>query len=279
MRKRAFTTPKGNQKTKESSMSFAIIGELTSAAKTSAEVTKKIADSATEIKKSEVPLPKVEQPAAETEDKKVEIQKISPDDVPQRMEEICAKQENIEWPYAPDDGIKAKEAADIINSTVELRPENWGRLTIDEKRNVLQGVENRLAAATNRYACTVVFEPMRQGMNGYHNNCGKIALNIDMFKDTSPAGIRGIVTTLVHEGRHEYQAANIRCLQMGYPPIEPNIEKVQAWWINMIDLGYETGESSVFDFRQLGFKRYLAQPIEVDARAFAAEVLAKVTTI
>lgn len=259
-------------------MSLSVLSSIISAVKTSVEVAEKVVDSARETKKGEVPLSKAEKLVTEAVAKKNEIQEVSSDAVPQRMKEICEKGNDVEWPYAPDDGLKVIEASEIINSTEELRPENWEKLSLDEKRVVLQDVENRLAEATNRPACEVVFEEMEEGTNGYHVD-GKIALNIDRLENTSPDGIRKIVTTLVHEGRHEYQSFNIHLVQMGLPPIEPNVEKVESWWINLIDLGYQSGEIGLFDFKKLGFKKYLAQPIEVDARVFAADVLAKVTIV
>lgn len=259
-------------------MSLALIGKIISTVKTAVEVTDKVAKSIGETEKNEVSMSKTEKLLAEAVTKKEEYQELSADAVPQKMKEICGNGENVEWPYAPDDGLKVQEASEIINSTEGLRPENWERLSLDEKRSVLQDVENRLAEATNRPACEVVFEEMEARTNGYHNN-GKIALNIDRINNISPDGIHSVVSTLVHEGRHEYQAFNIQLLQMGLPPIEPNLEKVESWWINLIDLGYESGEIGLFDFKKLGFKKYLAQPIEVDARVFAADVLAKVTIV
>lgn len=259
-------------------MSIAAFASVLHTVKSGLEIADKI-KSIAEVK--EVAASKATQMIGEAVEKtkKGEIPQVnSVEEVPQRLNDICKDGENVEWPCAPNDGLKVAGAAAIINDTSELKPQNWEQLTVDQKREVLQGVENQLADATNRPACEVVFEKMEDNLNGY-NLDGKIALNVDRLEDSSPEGIRKILTTLVHEGRHEYQNFNLQLVQMGLPPVEPNLEKVEAWWINMIELGYESGESSWFDFKKLGLKKYYTQPVEVDARVFAADVLDNVTII
>ena len=164
---------------------------------------------------------------------------------------------------APCDEIKVVEAGRIIDSVEELSPERWKNLSVSRKEEVLQGLENRLAAASHRPACKVRIEKMNPNWGGFHNSDG-IALNADRVDNP-----KNVVRTLLHEGRHEYQTYNINLLKKGVAAIEPSGEKVESWRINMEDLGYENGECGFFDFRKIGLKRYFAQPVEVDARVFA----------
>jgi len=173
---------------------------------------------------------------------------------------------------APIDSVKITQTAEIIKDRKEFLPQNWGRLTENEKVSVLQETENEIAEVSHRPACVIHSEDLKPGLAGYHNNDG-ITISSEALDNNSPEGIREVLDTLLHEGRHEYQTYNVNQLIHGDVPVEPTQSLVESWRINLQDLGYKNGDCSMWDFRQIGFKEYLAQPIEVDARVFAESVL------
>lgn len=166
---------------------------------------------------------------------------------------------------APTDAAKVEIISNGLSGMWELQPGNWEQMTPAERLDALAQVENFVSEVTLRPPCRVVSEAM-DGMHGYHQG-GKIALNEDLLKDSSPEGMRQALETLLHEGRHAYQHWNTDVIQ-----VEPSGELVNSWKLNW-DMGYENGDSGLFDFQNMGLKRYLTQPVEVDARVFAESVL------
>lgn len=76
-----------------------------------------------------------------------------------------------------------------------------------------------------------------------------------------------VLETVVHEGRHAYQDYNVNECE-----VHPRHLEVVSWSETMEGgkWGYSGGSSSL-----LGQRLYEQQSVEIDARNFAADVLAK----
>ena len=169
---------------------------------------------------------------------------------------------------APNDAEKTRLIAKVIKKTPELSPENWEKLTPEQRLNTLQGIENKIAKITERPPCKVVSEEMNNCTRGYYND-GKIAINSKLLESGGAEAMLQATKTMVHEGRHAYQFYNLKCNE-----VEPNQELIAAWRVNIEELGYETGEPTwPFGSEEIGFKKYFTQPVEVDARVFSENVV------
>lgn len=193
----------------------------------------------------------------------------------------------IENPFgenlAPTDEMKYHMIAGVIDKIDSFKPENWFRLSEDVKVAALQELENFSAEISHRPACAIdsrYLGPIKEsdgtifGLKGEHID-GQITINSELLNINSPEALKEVLDTIIHEGRHEYQTYNVNLLLNGIRPTERSCELVNAWHINMNELGYKDGECPFWDVRQIGYKEYLAQPIEVDARVFAENVLDK----
>ena len=167
---------------------------------------------------------------------------------------------------APTDVEKINIISDGLNNFENLNPEAWEAMTPEQRLDLLSQVENFVSDVTLRPPCDVVMETMDSDLNGY-NLGDKIALNKELLQDGSASSMEQALKTVLHEGRHAYQNWNIDVAQ-----VEPNSELVDSWRLNR-DMGYQNGECGPFDFQQMGLKKYLTQPVEVDARVFAESVL------
>lgn len=174
---------------------------------------------------------------------------------------------NVEG-LAPADPEKVRLVSEVVTQTPELSPYVWQGLSPEQRLSALSELEQNVASITLRPPCEVVVEEM-DGMYGYQ--CGdKIALNKELLESGDFESMKQAISTTLHEGRHAYQNFNIEdCM------VEPNHELVDSWRLNY-DMGYEDGDTGIFDFAQMGLKRYLTQPVEVDARVFAQSVVGNV---
>ena len=184
---------------------------------------------------------------------------------------------------APTDEMKYHMIAGVIDKIDAFNPNNWYRLSEDVKVAALQELENASAEISHRPACVIDShylgaieekEGTILGLKGEHID-GQITVNSELLNMNSPEALKEVLDTIIHEGRHEYQTYNVNLLLNGIRPTERSFELVNAWHINMNELGYKNGECPFWDIRQIGYKEYLAQPIEVDARVFAENVLDK----
>lgn len=175
-----------------------------------------------------------------------------------------AKQEGM----APQDTEQVERASQIINETQEFNPVNWENLNVNQRLDALNQLEQNVAAITGRDACTITAEDLGSQVYGYTQG-SKIVLNSSLLSDGSGEGLKQCLDTTLHEGRHAYQNYNVEVRE-----IDQNSELVNSWKLNY-DMGYENGNCGLFDFQKMGLKRYIVQPVEVDARVFAESVLDK----
>lgn len=170
---------------------------------------------------------------------------------------------------APHDSEQVEMISDFLNGMDELNPFFWSSLSIEQRVDVLNSIDEKIAGMTKRTPCRVEAVALEDNLNGLAFPDGRIYLNQRLFDDCSRTGLSKCLETLLHEGRHAYQNYNLNVRV-----VEQNSERVESWRLNH-EMGYENGESGLLDYRNMGFKRYLAQPVEVDARVFAESVLDK----
>lgn len=140
----------------------------------------------------------------------------------------------------------------------------WTSLSDNKKIEVLQTIENHMAFESNRMSAPVEGRFLHTGSDGivmgtYDPYTGRIYINTSQFDSESMYGkdSSALVTTCLHEGRHAYQhqVAN------GLVQHDNHIE-AEAWRNNLKDGNY-------ISFRE-NPRGYYEQPVEVDAREFAA---------
>lgn len=166
---------------------------------------------------------------------------------------------------APCIEIQAEEISEVFLEHPELRFENWEQMSLDERVNALQAFENDIAQIEHRDALPVVCEEMKENVYGYfYEGDMLLHLNACYLEDDDYESYLTTMDTLFHEGRHAYQYANIS----GEHVVEQNQEYVKVWEMNFNE--NEWGYRSVEIY---GYEDYFMQPIEVDARAFAGEVM------
>lgn len=162
-----------------------------------------------------------------------------------------------EFLEAPSDSVQIENITAELNEVSELKEPQWSELSVNEKQDVLQNVENRIAELEHRPPCNVVVENLgKDGTYGYFSSADySITLNTDYLYDNKET-----MDTLVHEGRHAYQEYN-----MNIREVHPRGGEVENWRANE-NYGY-------IDAGKFGFELYALQPLEADASAFANDVL------
>lgn len=170
--------------------------------------------------------------------------------------------------------------ADYLESVEEIRYENWSNLSLEERTEVLNRIEQKFAEIEHRPAVRVYVEDMNVNSLGYHSNTEhKIALNAKYVGANNPNLHREVIDTIIHEGRHAYQRYNVdvKC-------IHESASEVKQWEKNFYDpeWGYYSyrGQKIYIPFsdgkiHDVGFRLYANQPVEIDARNFASDVLAR----
>lgn len=170
--------------------------------------------------------------------------------------------------------------ADYLETVSEFRYENWTNLSLEERTEVLNRVEQKIAEIEHRPALSVGIEEMGGGDLGYQ--CAperRIALNSKIVGLNTPEAHRLVVETIIHEGRHAYQHYNVdvKC-------IHESASEVKTWEKNFYDpvWGYYQyhgqkiyAPNNKGQLRDVGFILYEQQPVEVDARNFTSEISSK----
>lgn len=168
--------------------------------------------------------------------------------------------------------------ANYLETVREFRYENWAELTLEEKTEVLNRVEQKIAEMEHRPALEVMIEDMKPNSLGYHSNTEhQIVLNSKHVGANDPKFHKAVFDTLIHEGRHAYQHYNVdvKC-------VHESVSEVEQWKKNFYDpeWGYYTyrGQKVYTTFNDgqkhdVGFRLYANQPVEIDARNFASDVM------
>lgn len=145
-----------------------------------------------------------------------------------------------------------------------LTGDAWVSLSDDKKIEVLQTIENHMAFESNRIVAPIEGRFLYTGSDGivlgsYDPDTRRIYINTSQFDPESMYGKDSstLVMTCLHEGRHAYQHQVANGLVHHNDPGE-----VKIWKDNLKDGNYIT-------FRE-NPRGYYEQPVEIDAREFAA---------
>lgn len=189
-------------------------------------------------------------------------------EVPEVFKEIhsFAAERNETERYAPTVEIQVAQIREEFLNIPELQYDNWKELSIEQRIDALNTMEQKVAEIAKRDPMQVVVEPMRSGVMGYFDGT-KLAISEKSLMESGYFSYVQAMDTLFHEGRHAYQWYNID--RIGDGCAERNESLVRAWHDNHV-LGYR---SETFKIKNWGFMRYQEQPVEVDARVFAERVL------
>lgn len=190
---------------------------------------------------------------------------------------------HLESPYL--ESFSDKEQIELISNYMtnieDIRFENWKDLTLEQRVNVLNEMEQHIAAIEHRPAATISSEKLEDNTFGYQSN-DSIVINSTYLEQssTNPQALDKMLETLIHEGRHRYQQYNVEERLVHESPAQ-----VETWRENFEELGYkdgspipiiEIGPIGLFTnerLSDLGFRLYYYQPVEVDARNFASDVM------
>lgn len=153
--------------------------------------------------------------------------------------------------------LQVQEATAALGAMDELAPAAWQTLDAGDRLAALQAVEEQMAAIQGRPSVAVVPEALPAGTFGAFDG-ERITVNTDHLEEEMPVG--EFVDTIVHEGRHAYQAYAVE-----HPAVVTDSALVQAWADNMAPGNYLSAEL-------YGQELYQRQPIEADAWSYAGRI-------
>lgn len=172
-----------------------------------------------------------------------------------------------EYLEAPSDIEQVEQISEVMQGIEGLDYDSWKNLTVDERLHVLQELENKVAEIEHRPASDVKMKDLGDPSvhKGYcqqnlWGNNSTLTLNSQCLSDSSMSEYFESLDTVIHEGRHAYQNYNLEQRE-----VNSDSYSTSEWRQNMED-GYKSPEI-------YGFRAYWTQPVEVDARAFAQDVL------
>lgn len=189
----------------------------------------------------------------------------------------------LESPYleAFSDKQQIEMISDYMTGIEDIRYENWKDLTLEKRLKILNEMEQTIAKIEHRPAATIYTKSLDERTYGYQSN-DSIIINTKNVEASgaSTYALDELLDTLIHEGRHRYQQYNVDERLVHESPAEVN-----TWRENFKEMGYadgspvhffEFGPLGFFTNKQLkekGFRLYYYQPVEVDARNFASDVM------
>ena len=175
------------------------------------------------------------------------------------------------------DSEMTESIAEYLSGLEELKYENWKNLTVEQRTELLNKMETRIAAIEHRPPTPIKVEKMKPTIFGYQDSVNNIiALNSKFVMADSKEAYQNVIDTIIHEGRHAYQHYNVdrKC-------IHDSLSVVNTWRENFYNPKYKyySGDSLVVigpgRVQDVGFRLYYYQPVEIDARNFASDVMLK----
>jgi len=194
------------------------------------------------------------------------------------LEEVENLQSRYEGAELVTDLEMSEGIADYLESVEEIKYENWQNLSLEQKEEVLNKIEQHIAAIEHRPALKVELENLPERTLGYQSAPEhKIVLNSMYVGSSAPNIHKEVINTIIHEGRHTYQHYNVdvKC-------IHESGAEVETWRENFYDSQYQyyrsTGQRIVIPYNDgslhdVDFRLYYYQPVEIDARNFADDVM------
>ncbi len=193
------------------------------------------------------------------------------------LEEFLNRSENIEF---LTDLEMTENIAGYLESVDKLKYDKWCLLSLEQKAELLNELEQNIAAIEHRPALRVELEDMESRSFGYQDEYNhKIVLNSRLVGVNSAAMHREVIDTIVHEGRHAYQHYNVDVKM-----IHESSSEVKTWEQNFYNPEYQyyrSGTQRIYipyndgTIHDVDFRLYYYQPVEIDARNFAGDVLTR----
>lgn len=173
-------------------------------------------------------------------------------------------QEAKETEMAPTMEVQAAMIREEFLNIPELHYENWKELSVEQRVEAMNQMEQKVAQIAMREPVPVYCEDLENGIMGL-NTGDKLIIDEQQMSDSSYESYLQALDTLFHEGRHSYQKYNLLVKR-----VEQSDELVGSWIANY-QLSYDNGNRLIF--KEYGMLRYYTQPLEVDARLYAETVM------
>lgn len=176
-----------------------------------------------------------------------------------------------------NDAQVTEEIAEYLSGIENLKYENWKNLNLEQRKELLNTIEYQIAKIEHRPPLPIKVEKMASNVFGYQDSYNKlIALNSKFVMSDSKEAYKDVLDTIIHEGRHAYQHYNVdqKC-------VHDSLSEVNTWRENFYDPQYRyySGNTLVVigpnKVGNVGYRLYYYQPVEIDARNFAADVMLK----
>ena len=195
--------------------------------------------------------------------------------------ELADRLESFKWKGTEKlevlrDSEVTERIAEYLSGLEDLKYENWTKLSLEQRKQLLNQIERQIAAIEHRPPLPIEVEKMKASTFGYQSNYyHKIALNSLYVGSNSQKDYREVIDTIIHEGRHAYQHYNV-----DKKLIHESASVVATWRENFSDPKYQYYSGSCIipvkgRLQDVGFRLYYYQPVEIDARNFAADVMLK----
>ncbi len=175
------------------------------------------------------------------------------------------------------DSEVTEQIADYLSGIEKLKYENWQKLSLEERKELLNTIEREIARIEHRPPLPIGVEKMKASTLGYQSSYyNKIALNSLYVGSNKLEDYQDVIDTIIHEGRHAYQHYNV-----DKKLIHDSASVVNTWRENFYNPKYKyySGEKCVIPIKgrmqDVGYRLYYYQPVEIDARNFAADVMLK----
>ena len=166
---------------------------------------------------------------------------------------------------APPMELQAEEIGEAFREIPELQHDEWVELDEQGRLAALAELAQRVAEIAMRPPMEVQAVEFEKPTTLGQFDGERLMISTSLLMDDSYESYKETLNTLLHEGRHAYQSYNLDVQQ-----VEPNSELVNSWRANLEILGYDNGERPYPDYLDLGYWEYYTQPVEVDARVYAA---------
>lgn len=176
-----------------------------------------------------------------------------------------------------NDAVVTEQIAEYLSGLESLKYENWKDLSLEQRRDLLNTIEYRIAQIEHRPPVPIKVEKMDARTFGYQDSYNNIiALNSKYVMSDTKEAYKDVIDTIIHEGRHAYQHYNVdkKC-------VHDSLSEVNTWRENFYDPKYRyySGNTLVVigpnKLGNVGYRLYYYQPVEIDARNFAADVMLK----
>ena len=209
-----------------------------------------------------------------------EFSRESQEEIKDSTENLESIKSRLETPEVLTDLEMSEGIANYLETVEELKYEKWKNLSLEQRAEVLNRIEQNIAALEHRPPLNVEVQRLKPKTMGYQSASeNKIVLNSLIVGSDRPELHREVIDTIIHEGRHAYQHYNVDVKTIHESPSE-----VQSWRENFYDPKYQyyqSGHQKVpirmpnGTLQDADYRLYYYQPVEIDARNFASEVMSR----